>query len=86
MVWVFPTPGAYPRKSLNLPPFFVGETSSSHCSGVFGIAFIVVETSNFVDAWESEDQAFRVSSLNVWFGDRHQRFGGCRFQACIPKT
>src|SRR5260370_19050287 len=43
MVWVLPTPGAYPRKSLNLPVFFVGEHSSSHCSGVLGIAIIVVE-------------------------------------------
>src|SRR5216684_6010711 len=49
MVWVLPTPGAYPRKSLNLPVFFVGEHSSSHCSGVLGIAIIVVETSDFVD-------------------------------------
>jgi hypothetical protein len=44
-----PTPGAYPRKSLNLPPLFVGEHFSSHCSGVMGIAIIVVETSDFVD-------------------------------------
>src|SRR6202790_4446223 len=43
MVWVLPTPGAYPRKSLNLPVFFAGEHSSSHCSGVLGIAIIVVE-------------------------------------------
>src|SRR5882762_11490060 len=43
MVWVLPTPGAYPRKSLNLPPLFFGEHSSSHCSGVLGIAIIVVE-------------------------------------------
>src|SRR6266849_6797777 len=49
MVWVLPTPGAYPRKSLNLPVFFAGEHSSSHCSGVLGIAIIVVETSDFVD-------------------------------------
>src|SRR5260370_17189743 len=42
-VWVLPRPGAYPRKSLNLPVFFVGEHSSSHCSGVLGIAIIVVE-------------------------------------------
>src|SRR6204780_1819542 len=49
MVWVLPTPGAYPRKSLNLPPFLLGEHSSSHWSGVLAIAFIVVETSNFVD-------------------------------------
>src|SRR5260370_18889403 len=49
MVWVLPTPGAYPRKSLNLPVFFVGEHASSHCSGVLGIAIIVVETSDFVD-------------------------------------
>src|SRR4029077_5305330 len=43
MVWVLPTPGAYPRKSLNLPVFFAGEHSSSHCSGVLGIEIIVVE-------------------------------------------
>src|ERR1700726_3871403 len=49
MVWVLPTPGAYPRKSLNLPVFFAGEHSSSICSGVLGIAIIVVETSDFVD-------------------------------------
>jgi two-component system sensor histidine kinase KdpD len=34
---------------LNLPVFFAGEHSSSHCSGVLGIAIIVVETSDFVD-------------------------------------
>src|SRR5437899_618872 len=49
MVWVLPTPGAYPRNSLNVPVFFAGEHSSSHCSGVLGIAIIVVETSDFVD-------------------------------------
>jgi hypothetical protein len=49
MVWVLPTPGAYPIKSLNLPPFFAGEIVSNHCSGVLGTAIIVVETSNFVD-------------------------------------
>src|SRR5258707_12223352 len=43
MVWVLPTPGAYPRNSLNVPVFFAGEHSSSHCSGVLGIAIIVVE-------------------------------------------
>ncbi len=32
-----------------MPVFFVGEHSSSHCSGVLGIAIIVVETSDFVD-------------------------------------
>jgi len=34
---------------LNLPVFFAGAHSSSHCSGVLGIAIIVVETSDFVD-------------------------------------
>jgi len=34
---------------LNLPVFFAGEHSSSHCSGVLGIAIIVVETFDFVD-------------------------------------
>jgi hypothetical protein len=62
MVWVLPTPGAYPRKSLNLPPFFVGETSSSHCSGVLGIAIIVVETSKFVDV--GKEQASRLSGAS----------------------
>src|SRR5258708_6574789 len=52
MVWVLPTPGAYPRKSLIRPVFFAGEHSSSHCSGVLGIAIIVVETSDFVDVGE----------------------------------
>src|ERR1700724_1869693 len=49
MVWVLPTPGAYPRKSLNLPVFFAGEHSSSHCSGCLGIGINVVEKSDFVD-------------------------------------
>src|ERR1700688_2327298 len=43
MLNVLPTPGAYPRKSLNTPPFFVGSASSNHCSGVLVIAAIVVE-------------------------------------------
>src|SRR5579862_1761436 len=38
MLWVFPTPGAYPRKSLSVPPCFSGAASSSHCSGVLAIA------------------------------------------------
>src|SRR5208282_645697 len=64
MVWVLPTPGAYPRKSLNLPPcFFVGEHSSSHCSGVLGIAIIVVETSHFVDA--GKKQGFKRGGQSV---------------------
>jgi len=46
---VFPTPGAYPRKSLNAPPFFVGDVSSNHCSGVFAIADIFVEEAEIVD-------------------------------------
>ncbi len=49
MLNVLPTPGAYPRKSLNPPPFFGGAASSSHCSGVLDIGFIVVESSVFVD-------------------------------------
>src|SRR5258705_3725824 len=49
MLNVLPTPGAYPRKSLNTPPFFAGAASSNHCSGVLDIAFIVVETFAFVD-------------------------------------
>src|SRR3984885_4341284 len=43
MLKVLPTPGAYPRKSLNTPPFFLGSASSNHCSGVLVIAAIVVE-------------------------------------------
>jgi hypothetical protein len=62
MVWVLPTPGAYPRKSLNLPPFFVGEHSSSHWSGVLGIAIIVVETCDFVDAVKGRS-GFKVSEV-----------------------
>ncbi len=34
---------------MNKPPFFAGEVSSSHCSGVLGIALIVVERVGFVD-------------------------------------
>src|SRR5271169_3890157 len=37
MLYVFPTPGAYPRNSLKIPRVFaVGETASSHSSGFFG--------------------------------------------------
>jgi hypothetical protein len=49
MLNVLPTPGAYPKKSLNTPPFFVGSASASHCSGVLGIAAIVVERIEIVD-------------------------------------
>jgi two-component system sensor histidine kinase KdpD len=37
MLYVFPTPGAYPRNSLNIPrDFGAGETASSQSSGFFG--------------------------------------------------
>jgi len=37
MLYVFPTPGAYPKNSLKAPrDFAVGETASSHSSGFFG--------------------------------------------------
>jgi hypothetical protein len=34
---------------LNTPPFLVGSASANHCSGVFGIAAIVVERIEIVD-------------------------------------
>src|SRR5580700_2465964 len=37
MLYVFPTPGAYPKNSLKMPrDFAVGDTASSHSSGFFG--------------------------------------------------
>src|ERR1700739_852259 len=40
MLYVFPTPGAYPRNSLKIPrDFGAGETASSHSSGFFGKCF-----------------------------------------------
>jgi two-component system, OmpR family, sensor histidine kinase KdpD len=37
MLYVFPTPGAYPRNSLKIPRALgVGDTASSHSSGFFG--------------------------------------------------
>src|SRR5215472_12586162 len=37
MLWVLPTPGAYPRNNLKIPRVFdAGETASSHSSGFFG--------------------------------------------------
>jgi len=37
MLYVFPTPGAYPRKSLKMPrALLAGEATSSHSSGFFG--------------------------------------------------
>src|SRR5690242_5335571 len=43
MLYVLPTPGAYPRKSLKIPRGLSGETSCSHSSGVFVI------TDSFLD-------------------------------------
>src|SRR5947209_5656801 len=46
---VFPTPGAYPRKSLKTASFFWGSASSSHCSGVFGMLCIILSHASQIE-------------------------------------
>jgi cell division protein FtsW (lipid II flippase) len=54
MLYVFPTPGAYPRNSLKIPrDFAVGETASSHSSGFIG-KFSFSPQSNFVLSYNTD--------------------------------
>src|SRR5258708_27251672 len=74
MLYVLPTPGAYPRNSLNTPAFFSGAACSNHCSGLLAMMGIFSLTASELSSQLQsfcEEEGCRRDCFEASGRDRH---------------